>query len=79
MALIIRWRETLAEPLSSQLLEERQKDGWKLAGLEWERLVEDAGLGTARQTEEVPYGLRVASDCQHLERTLLNERSWNSC
>jgi hypothetical protein len=67
MARIVRWHEILEEPLSNQLLEERQKDGWKLAGVEWERLVEDAGLGEARQTEEVPYGLRVAGDCQHLE------------
>jgi len=67
MVRIEHWRETLAEPLSSQLVEERQRDGWKLVGVEWERPVEDAVSGETRQTEEVPYGLRVSSDCHHLE------------
>jgi len=67
MVRIEHWHETITKPLSSQLLDERQKEGWKLVGLEWEHLVEGTALGEVSQTEEVPYGLRVASDCQHLE------------
>lgn len=61
------WRETLTEPLSSELLQERLKDGWKLVGLEWERHIEGQGPDGERQKEEVPYGLRIAGDCLHLE------------
>jgi hypothetical protein len=67
MVRIEHWHETLAEPLSSQLLEERQKEGWNLVGVEWERLVKGQGPDGERQREEVPYGLRIASDCLHLE------------
>ena len=67
MARIERWNETVVGSLSSQLLEDRQKEGWKLVGLEWERLVGGTKLGEANQTEDVPYGLRVAGDCLHLE------------
>ena len=41
----------------------RQQAGWRLIAVEWER---DTGE-TAAPQEEVPYGMRVAGDCQHLE------------
>ncbi len=43
----------------------RQQAGWKLIAVEWERDSGDAT--TAKPQEEVPYGMRVAGDCQHLE------------
>jgi hypothetical protein len=52
--------------LKEGYVEERMAQGWRLAGVEWER---DALGGAARpvRREEVPYGLRVSDDCQHLE------------
>ncbi|HZU23574.1 MAG TPA: recombinase family protein [Terriglobales bacterium] len=41
----------------------RQRAGWKLIAVEWERAADDAPA----EKEEIPYGLRVAADCQHLE------------
>lgn len=67
MARIERWRESLHGPFGNQLMQERMKKGWKLVGLEWERPIEDRGPGGETETEEVPYGLRIAGDCQHLE------------
>ncbi len=67
MARIERWREILTEPFNNQRLQEKQKEGWKLVGLEWERRTEAEGMEGETWTEEVPYGLRVANDCLHLE------------
>src|SRR5260370_11148646 len=45
--------------------------GWSLVGLEWEREVETAVQPEEREapiaSEEIPFGLRIASDCRHLE------------
>ena len=45
----------------------RKRDaGWKLAAVEWTKEVEEeAGLSDPAQ--EIPYGLRIAGDCAHLE------------
>jgi len=58
---------------TSQYLSKMHDAGWNLVALEWEREVEiasetdvvhpEAGL----PVEEIPYGLRIASDCHHLE------------
>ena len=45
----------------------KAEEGWTLAGVVWERDVE-AGESTKRPVAEVvPFGLRVADDCEHLE------------
>ncbi|MGA2132652.1 MAG: recombinase family protein [Bryobacteraceae bacterium] len=64
MAKLQRVRETPSGPLTPDYVERKAKEGWKLTAVEWEREVEDP-LGTL--TEEVPYGMRVSSDCNHLE------------
>lgn len=50
------------------------QEGWRLVAVEWERET-DAPAGTAApetpaagQYEELPYGLRVAQDCHHVEQ-----------
>ena len=45
----------------------RAADGWRLAGVVWEREIESDDPKPRSVTEVVPFGLRVASDCQHLE------------
>ncbi len=64
MAKLERIREAPAGPLTPDYLDRRTRDGWKLAALEWEREVQEPP-GT--RSEDVPYGLRVAADCAHLE------------
>jgi len=44
--------------------EKRAAEGWRLLAIEWER---GAAPAAADAGEEVPFGLRVARDCRHLE------------
>lgn len=45
----------------------RAAEGWRLAAVVWERDVASDTSGKRPVTEVVPFGLRVADDCQHLE------------
>lgn len=58
-----RVRERISGTPDNEYFSVREKAGWKLIAVEWERLADDQPTGT----EEVPYGMRVATDCQHLE------------
>lgn len=61
-----RIREELAVPLLPEHIQERERAGWRLVAVEWER--EGSGSEPAAALrEEVPYGLRVSTDCLHLE------------
>jgi recombinase len=67
MAKINRVREvvkTLPDPV---YLAQRSEAGWKLVALEWERVVEADAPQPRPIREEVPYGMRIADDCVHLE------------
>lgn len=48
------------------------QEGWRLTSVEWEREVDAPGAidaaPSADQFEELPYGLRVAQDCHHVEQ-----------
>ena len=59
-----RIREVFAAPPDPEYLRRREAEGWRLAAVEW---VRDSGSGAAGALEELPYGLRVAGDCLHLE------------
>ena len=61
-----RVRDLVAGPLTQEELHRRTAEGWRLVALEWEREVpvEDAGTPPL---PEVPFGLKVAGDCAHLE------------
>ena len=72
MKKIDRIRERVTIPPTSVYLSKMHDAGWRLVALEWEREIEISGeppeipeaeLGT----EEIPFGLRIASDCRHLE------------
>ena len=63
-----RFREGVNEVPDATFFERRAEAGWRLVALEWERTGEGVEAQPRRETrEEVPYGLRVASDCHHLE------------
>jgi hypothetical protein len=61
-----RIREPLTELPKPEYLRERTRSGWKLTALEWEREVETIHAESARWVEDIPYGLRVSSDCSKL-------------
>jgi hypothetical protein len=56
---------------TSVYLSKMHDAGWSLVALEWEREVEVSGEPPEPQavsaSEEIPFGLRIASDCRHLE------------
>jgi hypothetical protein len=68
---IDRMREKVNILPTSDYLSKMHDAGWRLIALEWEREVDVSGeppepvaeLGS----EEIPFGLRIASDCRHLE------------
>ena len=57
-------RDHVAGDLDPDLVRQRQADGWHLVAIEWER---DNGEPSRVDRIEVPYGMRVANDCHHLE------------
>jgi hypothetical protein len=60
-----RLREVISGPLEPDYLRQREAAGWRVAAVEWVRGSGETPEPVAR--EEVPYGLRVGSDCIHLE------------
>jgi hypothetical protein len=63
MANIERIREDVAAPPSADYFKQRMEAGWKLSAVEWTREIGAAG----QPVEEIPYGLKIAGDCNHLE------------
>ncbi len=65
MARIDHVRESVAGMPSLDYFVEKERAGWALVALEWER-----EAGTVQETPdrlyEVPYGFQIAPDCRHL-------------
>ncbi|HTS78120.1 MAG TPA: recombinase family protein [Bryobacteraceae bacterium] len=57
-----RVRDFLSAAPSADYFHEKAADGWRLIAIEWER-----GAPATPSVEDVPFGLRVASDCRRLE------------
>lgn len=59
-------RETPVSIPEPEYWQRHARDGWKLVAVEWKREIGDA---QSRRLDpfEVPYGLRISGDCQHLE------------
>jgi len=66
MAKTERVREELPAQPSSDYFQRKMDAGWRLAAVEWTREVETPG-SEGRFVEEIPYGLKIAADCAHLE------------
>lgn len=58
-----RVRDFLTTPPSAGYFADKLGEGWRLVAVEWERGEERAPA----PIEDIPFGLRVASDCQRLE------------
>lgn len=66
-------REALSAWPAPDYVRQKEAEGWRLVAVEWEREVEvapesETALPSAgHSAEEIPYGLRIAADCHHLE------------
>ena len=72
MAKVKRIREAISAPPTTEYWQEREATGWKPVAVEWERALtpEETQIGFV---EEVPFGLRVADDCIHLQAEPVEE------
>lgn len=68
MAKMERVREAIHGKLDLDDMQRKYAEGWRLVGLEWQREANGAAPEVASGSlHEVPFGLRVAADCAHLE------------
>jgi hypothetical protein len=73
MKKIDRIREKVTILPTSVYLSKMHDAGWSLVALEWEREIEISGRPEVPApeaevgSEEIPFGLRIAADCRHLE------------
>ncbi len=54
-------------------LRTRADEGWRMTAVVWERDAEADASKKRSVQEVVPFGLRVADDCQHLEEDLVEK------
>jgi len=67
MARIERIRESVTSPVDAEHMRQKTEAGWRLVALEWQREIPGEEAESERLIQDVPYGLRVATDCLHLE------------
>jgi hypothetical protein len=67
MARVERIREALAGPVDAEHMRQRTEAGWRLVALEWQREIKGEEPESEVMIQDVPYGLRVSTDCLHLE------------
>jgi hypothetical protein len=66
MAKTERIREAFDRPFDLNYLRERERAGWRLVGIEWEREMEGSHAREPKLLEEAPFGSQVSEDCEHL-------------
>jgi hypothetical protein len=67
MAKLERVRESVEGSLDPEYVKQRERAGWRLVAVEWQRESYAAAPEPAPRVEETPFGVRVAGDCEHLE------------
>ena len=67
MARIERIREAMTGPVDAEHMRQKAEAGWRLVALEWQREIPGEEPESETMIQEIPYGLRVAGDCLHLE------------
>lgn len=60
-----RWREPIAALPATETVDAKAKEGWRPVAIEWERGVRAGSEDSEKRP--IPYGLRISSDCRHLE------------
>lgn len=66
MARIERIRESVTAPIDAEHMRQKAQAGWRLVALEWQREIPGVEPESETLIQDVPYGLRVSSDCLHL-------------
>jgi len=67
MAKLERVRESVEGSLDPEYVKQRERAGWRLVAVEWQRESDSAAPEPAPRVEDTPFGVRVAGDCEHLE------------
>ena len=67
MAKVERIREVVTGSVDLEYVRQKTEAGWKLVAMEWRREIASDEAEQPIIVEEIPYGLRVASDCSRLE------------
>jgi hypothetical protein len=67
MARVERIREIVTGSVDLEYMKQKTDAGWKLVAMEWRREIAGDDRQESVIVEEIPYGLRVASDCSRLE------------
>lgn len=62
-----RIRDVVTGSLDLEHMKRRMEEGWTLTALEWQRGAPESQLQEFDYDQDVPYGVRVAADCRHLE------------
>lgn len=79
MAKMERVREAIHGKLDLDDMQHKYAAGWRLVGLEWEReAAADALAPPQGNLHELPFGLRVAADCAHLEEDPVEMKALNT-
>jgi hypothetical protein len=60
-------RERILSGTVEDAIQRRTGEGWQIVAIEWERDISNGITSEDRQREPVPFGLRIADDCRHLE------------
>lgn len=70
-----RVREAMSTPPTEEYMRQKAKEGWQLVAVEWARPQRDGNADAGQLKEEIPYGLRVADDCRHLEENPIEKEA----
>ena len=64
-------RDEMSTNPTAEYLEQKEAAGWRPVAIEWKREIEvmpdPANAGAGGGSEEIPYGVQIASDSRHLE------------
>src|SRR5437660_11637418 len=74
MAKMERVREEVSAPPAPDYWKRKTDAGWRLAAVEWIGEA-SAETGSSETREEIPYGLKIADDCAHLEVHLIEREA----
>jgi len=67
MSNVERTRQVISGQFGPEDLRRKLEEGWKPVAIEWEREIAAGASPQTTAAPEVPFGLRVAGDCSHLE------------
>jgi hypothetical protein len=67
MAKVERIREMVTGSVDLEYVRQKTEAGWKLVAMEWRREIAGDETEQAIIVEDIPFGLRIATDCSRLE------------